>query len=363
MENLSGYFDVESPVFEPISPPPKPAQLPKASSPDNARKKELQKAIPKLDGSASRPRGRPRTVHKPAPQIQTVEKETPVEPDLAASKIKNEAATPQGLDQIGDPTTADENVSSQIHTGMSQASNKRKRQESPLNRAPPTPATHVLWTRSFNKISQSALDQIISHRHANMFAHPVKPKTAPGYFEIVLRPQDLKGIQKAITAGSKAAAAAVATMPDIDPSATNVWLPISIDLVPPRGIVNIAQLERELVHMFANAIMYNPDPYRGFGPSFLRSNGHASLEGDGEDYRGYEVDENGVVKDTRSMFGEVEKLLGDLRNEVERNAPPPAGVPPSMSRSMSAVGFEASTAEDDADEQAGEANKRRRIRG
>ncbi|KAI1766525.1 hypothetical protein GGR53DRAFT_486348 [Hypoxylon sp. FL1150] len=363
MENLSGYFDIESPVFEPLSPPPQPAQLPKASSPDNARKKELQKATPKLDGSASRPRGRPRTVHKPVPQTQVEEKETPVEPDLAVSNIKNEVATPQGLDQIGDPATADESVPGQIHTGLSQVSNKRKRQDSPLNRAPPTPATHVLWTRSFNKISQSALDQIISHRHANMFAHPVKPKTAPGYFEIVLRPQDLKGIQKAITAGSKAAAAAVATMTDTDPSATNVWLPISIDLVPPRGIVNIAQLERELVHMFANAIMYNPDPYRGFGPSFLKSNQRASMDGDGEDYRGYEVDENGVVKDTRSMFGEVEKLLGDLRNEVERNAPPLTGVPPSMSRSMSAVAFEASTAEDDADEQTGEANKRRRVRG
>lgn len=360
MENISGYFDIESPVFEPISPPPQPAQLPRAS-PDNARKKELQKVIPKLDGSATRPRGRPRTVHKTAPQTQAVE--TPIEPDPAGSNIKNEAATPKGLEEISATAPPDENISSQVQTGSNQASNKRKRQESPPIRAPPAPATHVLWTRSFNKISQSALDQIISHRHANMFAHPVKPKTAPGYFEIVLRPQDLKGIQKAITAGSKAAAAAVATMPDIEPSATNVWLPISIDLVPPRGIVNIAQLERELVHMFANAIMYNPDPYRGFGPSFLRSNRRASLEGDGEDYRGYEVDENGVVKDTRSMFGEVEKLLGDLRNEVERNAPPPTGVPPSMSRSMSAAGFEANTAEDDIDEQAGEANKRRRVRG
>ncbi|KAI1781199.1 hypothetical protein F4818DRAFT_398319 [Hypoxylon cercidicola] len=362
LENISGYFDIESPLFEPLSPPPQPTQLPKAS-PDNARKKELHKVASKLDGSASRPRGRPRTVQKMAPQTQT--EETPTEPDLAGSNIKNEAATPQRLEEIGDTATVDESVSSlpQTQTGLNQASHKRKRQDSPPNRASPTPATHVLWTRSFNKISQSALDQIISHRHANMFAHPVKPKTAPGYFEIVLRPQDLKGIQKAITAGSKAAAAAVATMPDIEPSATNVWLPISIDLVPPRGIVNIAQLERELVHMFANAIMYNPDPYRGFGPSFLRSNRRASLEGDGEDYRGYEVDENGVVKDTRSMFGEVEKLLGDLRNEVERNAPPPTGVPPSMSRSMSAAGLEVNAAEDDVDELAGEANKRRRVRG
>ncbi|KAI0181299.1 hypothetical protein GGR52DRAFT_523688 [Hypoxylon sp. FL1284] len=357
MENMSGYFDVERPVFKPISPPPRPAQLPK-TTPDSGKKKEPQKATPKPEGSTGRPRGRPRTAQKPVPTIQT--EETPKEPELASSKVKNEAATPQALAEIGDTATGDESVSSQVQAAPIQSPNKRKRQDSPPNRAPPTPATHVLWTRGFNKISQSALDQIISHRHANMFAHPVKPRTAPGYFEIVLRPQDLKNIQKAITAGSKAAAAAVATMTDIEPSATTVWIPISVDLVPPRGIVNIAQLERELVHMFANAIMYNPDPYRGFGPTFLRSNRRASLEGDGEDYRGYEVDENGVVKDTRSMFGEVEKLLGDLRNEVERNAPPPTGVPPSMSRSMSAVGFDTNAAEDDTD---GETSKRRRVRG
>ncbi|KAI1136557.1 hypothetical protein F5Y05DRAFT_390157 [Hypoxylon sp. FL0543] len=360
MEEAASYFDTESPVFEPISPPPQPAQLPKAS-PENGGKKDIRKATQKPDGTASRPRGRPPRIPQRTPLAQS--EEAPAESDLSGSKIKNEEATPRALEDIGDAAAADESMPSQVPSGVGQPSNKRKRQESPPNRAPPTPATHVLWTRSFNKISQSALDQIISHRHANMFAHPVKPRTAPGYFEIVLRPQDLKGIQKAITAGSKAAAAAVATMPDVEPNATNVWLPISVDLVPPRGIINIAQLERELVHMFANAIMYNPDPYRGFGPSFLRSNRRASLEDDGEDYRGYEVDENGVVKDTRSMFGEVEKLLSDLRNEVERNAPPPTGVPPSASRSLSVAGGEANTAEDDTDEQAGDGSKRRRIRG
>ncbi|KAI1107400.1 hypothetical protein F4804DRAFT_198857 [Jackrogersella minutella] len=361
MEDVTSYFDTQGPVYEPISPPPQPAQLPKTSPEHVSEKKDARKPVQKPDVPANRPRGRPRISQKPTPLAQS--EEAPTEPDLSGSNIKNEEATPQALEDIGDAATADENVPNQVQPVLSQPSNKRKRQDSPPNRAPPTPATHVLWTRSFNKISQSALDQIISHRHANMFAHPVKPKTAPGYFEIVLRPQDLKGIQKAITAGSKAAALAVATMADIEPNATNVWLPMSVDLVPPRGIINIAQLERELVHMFANAIMYNPDPYRGFGPSFLRSNRRASLEDDGEDYRGYEVDENGVVKDTRSMFGEVEKLLSDLRNEVERNAPPPTGVPPSVSRSMSVAGGEANTVEDDADEQAGDSTKRRRIRG
>ncbi|KAI2631862.1 hypothetical protein GGR54DRAFT_581248 [Hypoxylon sp. NC1633] len=359
MENMSSYFDIESPDFEPISPPPQPALAPKSSS-EHTGKKETRKPALKADGTPSRPRGRPRNPPKTTPLVQP---EVLAEPDLPGSNIKNEEDTPRALEEIGDAAAVTESVPSQTQPAPSQQSNKRKRQDSPPDRASPTPATHVLWTRSFNKISQSALDQIISHRHANMFAHPVKPKTAPGYFEIVLRPQDLKGIQKAITAGSKAAAAAVATMPDVEANAANIWLPMSIDLVPPRGIVNIAQLERELVHMFANAIMYNPDPYRGFGPSFLRSNRRASVEGDEEDYRGYEVDENGVVKDTRSMFGEVEKLLGDLRNEVERNAPPPTGALLPASRSMSLAGGEANAAEEDADEQAGDGNKKRRIRG
>ncbi|KAI8959467.1 hypothetical protein F5Y11DRAFT_333134 [Daldinia sp. FL1419] len=359
VDDVTSYFDIQSPVYEPISPRPQSARLPK-TSPEQNGKKDTRKVMQKPDVTPNRPRGRPRTTQK---TLLAQSEEAPAEPDLLGSNIKNEEATPQALEDIGHASAADEGISARDQPGLSQPSNKRKRQESPPNRAPPTPATRVLWTRSFNKISQSALDQIISHRHANMFAHPVKPKTAPGYFEIVLRPQDLKGIQKAITAGSKAASIAVATMPDIDPSATNVWLPMSVDLVPPRGIINIAQLERELVHMFANAIMYNPDPYRGFGPSFLKSNRRASLEGDGEDYRGYEVDENGVVKDTRSMFSEVEKLLSDLRNEVERNAPPPTGVPPSVSRSMSVAGGDTNTTEDDADEPTGDTNKRRRIRG
>ncbi|KAJ2984804.1 hypothetical protein NUW58_g5868 [Xylaria curta] len=189
-----------------------------------------------------------------------------------------------------------------------------------------------------------------------MFANPIKPRLAPGYYDIILRPQDLKGIQKAITAGSKAAAATVANMPDVEPNSPAVLLPISIDLVPPRGIINIAQLERELIHMFANAIMYNPDPQRGLGPSFLRS--YQSNSEEGEDLRGYEFDENGVVKETRNMFAEVEKLLGDLRNEVV----PRTHAVGTGSRSVSAAVGESSTVEDDGgDEQAGDA-KRRRIR-
>jgi hypothetical protein len=144
-----------------------------------------------------------------------------------------------------------------------------------------------------------------------------------------------------------------------------VKLPISIDLIPPKGIINIAQLERELVHMFANAIMYAPDPDPGVGPTFVRQRS-TDPEDENKEVIGYEVDENGIVKETRNMFGEVEKLLGDLRNEVERSANPQAGGITSTSRSMSVA--RASTVEDEVEEQTGDADapsaaKRRRVRG
>ncbi|KAI0435932.1 hypothetical protein F4803DRAFT_543922 [Xylaria telfairii] len=348
--NAESYFDLESPAFEPLSPPTRPAQLPKASP---ITEKDTSKPIMKTDTSKSRGRSS-RATHKV--EIASENAEAPPEPDLPGPNIKNEEATPQTLQEAMD-TAANETPQGRTSAAMNVQSNKRKRQDSPLNRGPPTPATHVLWTRAFHKISMTALDQIIGHRYANMFANPIKPRLAPGYYDIILRPQDLKGIQKAITAGSKAAAATVATMPDVEPNSPAVWLPISIDLVPPRGIINIAQLERELIHMFANAIMYNPDPQRGLGPSFLRS--YQSNSEEGEDLRGYEFDENGVVKDTRNMFAEVEKLLGDLRNEVV----PRAQAIGSGSRSVSAAVGELSAVEDDGgDEQAGDA-KRRRIRG
>ncbi|KAI0025629.1 hypothetical protein F4780DRAFT_719278 [Xylariomycetidae sp. FL0641] len=356
LEEANGYFDVAKSI-EPISPPPRPAQLPK-STPDKQGKKDLAKPSHKIESSVSKNKARPpRVVPKPATTVQTGERMTPSEP--VASAVKNEAeSTPRALEEFDD-VAADEHLLGRTHPSTgSLLSHKRKRQESPMKQAPPSPATHVLWTRGFNKISMTALDQIIGHRYANMFANPIKSKAAPGYYETVLRPQDLKGIQKAITAGSKAAAATVATMSDVDANAPAVWLPISIDLVPPRGIINIAQLERELVHMFANAIMYNPDPQRGFGPSFMRRY-QSTSDGDTEDTRGYEFDENGVVKDTRNMFSEVEKLLGDLRNEVVPRAHAAAG---GGSRSMSAAVGEMSTAEDDGDEQGGDA-KRRRVRG
>lgn len=58
----------------------------------------------------------------------------------------------------------------------------------------------------------------------------------------------------------------------------SIWLPRTSDVVPPKAIVNSAQLEKEVCRMFANAVMFNPDPKRGVGPSF-RFSTHKRLGG------------------------------------------------------------------------------------
>ncbi|KAK8039810.1 Bromodomain protein [Apiospora rasikravindrae] len=340
---MTGYFDVPSPSYEPLSPPTQHAQLPKASH--HSGKKDPRKGMQKIDTAATRPKSR-------LSQSSQIVQDTADDHDTPARAIKNEEATPKAFDDMGGEGGL-----------MIPRSTKRKREESPEEAVSSEPPTHVLWTRAFHRVSAQALEQVTSHKHANMFAGPVKVRDAPNYSEIVLQPMDLKKIRAAIHQGQRHAQNVEKTQSDIEPSAMNVWLPTTADLVPPRGIINIAQLERELVHMFANATMYAPDPDRGFGLEFIKKRGEDDSEDD-EGVLGYEVDENGIVKQTRNMFMEVEKLLGDLRSEVERNAQP-AGIPP-LSRSVSMVGGEATAGEED-DEQAGDdapsVSKRRRVRG
>lgn len=290
--------------------------------------------------------------------------------DTVSRKVKEEeSTTPRPVEEAGD-TTAEESVPSRRKLMTPsyppvRLTHKRKREDTPPEHRPPPPGppTHVLWTRSFTRVSSSALEQISGHRHANMFAHPIKEGNAPGYPTIVLHPQDLKSIRMSITAGNKAAVAAAQALPGGDPGTSVVWLPISEELVPPKGIINSAQLERELLHMFTNAIMYNPDPNRGPGPAFKRGprgesgSGGADAGGDDGGHRhhyhhhhdgagvgadgdalGYEVDENGVVKATRNMYLEAKKVMADLRS-AEKGRVGDVGPPPPPSAPVPTAGF------------------------
>ena len=207
----------------------------------------------------------------------------------------------------GDTTTDEASTRPQRH------STKRKRATSVRgSRMSSGPPTHVLWTRAFPKISASALETISGHRNASIFAAPVKEKDAPGYRTLILRPQDLKSIRSAITAGHRAATAAAPE--DMGPGRSSVWLPISEDLIPPKGIINNTQFEKELMRMFSNAIMFNADPDRGLGQRWQ------GIGKDKGEIVGYAIDEDSVVNDTRAMFSDVEKIIGSLRSAEKHNA-------------------------------------------
>ncbi|KJZ80493.1 hypothetical protein HIM_00343 [Hirsutella minnesotensis 3608] len=361
-------MEPESPAYEPVSPPQRAASI--MSDTPKTGLRAHPKRTPQPDPSASRTRGRPPRNAPPSAtpsvsgnrrsqSVASQADELAMDHSVLSTKIKKEAMTPRPHDDAGE-TTTDESVHGRTHMAtpgsVSSRLAKRKRPDTPPE--PTSPSPMVLWTRGFTKVSSSALDQISSHRHANMFATGVREKDAPGYRQIVLQPQDITSIRAAIKQGNKAAVQAAANLPGGDPGTASVWLPLSEDLVPAKGIINSAQLERELVHIFCNAIMYNPDPDRGPGAAFMKRS-----QDEEEEVVGYHLDENGVVKNTRSMFVEVEKLLGDLRSaEKDR------GVPPLSSTRQASVATPADDTAEDEDELAGDGNhtatsvvKRRRI--
>jgi hypothetical protein len=313
------------PAMEPLSPILRPKDAP------DTLKKSAKKQSKKLDqpkSSKGPKRGAQRTragstassviagsYRSQSVMSHTDEDELSLENEVPSRHVKEEFATPLGVDNTGD-TTADESSTlprTPSRSGPSpRHSTKRKRASSiPFEARSTGPPGHVLWTKAFPKISASALESISGHRNASTFAAPVKERDAPGYKAIILRPQDLKSIRAAILHGSRAATAAAPE--DINPNASNIWLPISEDLVPPKGIINYAQLETEFMRMFANAVMFNANPDRGFGK---RWQGIGKGKGDNV---GYEIDEDGVIKDTRAMFADVEKVVGSLRSAERRS--------------------------------------------
>ncbi|PQE12458.1 hypothetical protein CJF30_00002331 [Rutstroemia sp. NJR-2017a BBW] len=303
------------PQTEPISPILKPVKVPevvekssgKKSTPAQPSKSQRRHIV-----NASSPVGF--DAFRRSQSTQSHADELSLETDVPSRRVKQEVATPGGPGDIGD-ITADESTNRRSRVAPSPyQSMKRKRIDSPEIKEPRGPPTFVLWTRAFPKISASALESISGHRNASTFANPVKERDAPGYKHLILRPQDLKSIRAAITAGNKAAAAIAASQPSSDDLKSSVWLPISEDLIPPKGIINYAQFEKELMRMFANAIMFNADPDRGLGRAF-ETKRQASEKGK----EGYEIDENSLVKDTRAMFLDVEKDIGALRSAERRS--------------------------------------------
>ncbi|KAI9760755.1 MAG: hypothetical protein M4579_001493 [Chaenotheca gracillima] len=198
----------------------------------------------------------------------------------------------------------------------------------------PTEPRSILTTRNFSRTTAPLLNDIAAHKFAGLFSGPVRERDAPGYKDIIYRPQNIKSIKSAIAAGSRAVAAAssenvgtpgesgvAAPSPagaaaNSTPSKTNVTmrLPPHPDIVPPKAIVNSEQLEKELTRMFANAVMFNPDPKRGYEHVL-----HKRKDDGADEYakktlpNGTDDDEGAVINETREMFGSVEKSITDWR--------------------------------------------------
>ncbi|EMD88899.1 hypothetical protein COCC4DRAFT_168085 [Bipolaris maydis ATCC 48331] len=157
----------------------------------------------------------------------------------------------------------------------------------------PGPPRSIIAPRNFARMTAPMMYDINSHKHASTFNTAVRAKDAEGYYDIIKRPTDLSSIKKAIAAGSKqvAAAAAASENPTASPGGATgglIELPFTADNVPPKAIVNAAQLEKELMRMFVNAVMFNPG-------------------------------EEGVVNDARDMFQTVQGLVSTWR-DVERDS-------------------------------------------
>ena len=170
------------------------------------------------------------------------------------------------------------------------------------------------------------MNDISAHKVASLFAKPLTEREAPGYNELVYRPQDLKSIRSAINNGSKALVAASENTSQ-ESNASSVWIPETPDVIPPKGIVNSAQLEKELMRMFANAIMFNPDLPSNRGVGFASRTWRRIREGVSEDVVDDDEEEEAVkgkqdvsvVKDTRDMFEAVERNVREWR-AAERTA-------------------------------------------
>ncbi|KAL5003576.1 Bromodomain-containing protein [Aspergillus recurvatus] len=254
-----------------------------------------------------------------------------------AGKIKREIpSTPGGVDSIGPErsSTSQKAPSSESRPGRGRP--KRKRSELPESETQPqselNQLTHadldqsapfVLCTRNFPRTGAPIMNDVLTHKHASIFTKPLTERDAPGYRDLIYRPQDLKSIKSSISQGSKAVAAATeaANTPVADgespvpnagtPSKNAVlMLPKSEDVIPPKAIVNSAQLEKELIRMFTNAVMYNPIPQRGFGPAFPM----APDGGSGRRQYAPEPDDGGIIKDTLEMFEDVEQAVTTWRS-------------------------------------------------
>lgn len=348
--------------------------LPAALQSGRGQRKEAQS---KRETGQAR-RGRPPSIAASgrSQSVASRSSETPVVEKAEARKpatIKTEAPSTPGPDTTSAETSAAVEQRSSGRRGRPRANtttskseiprstgtNKRKRSHadsvSPppqvstvtghLNNLYPTDPSLILVSKNFAKTTQIILNEITSHKLAGVFAKPLSERDAPGYKDLVRRAQDLKSIKTAVGRGGRAAVAAIEALEDDaegagDASASHsrnsdekegqigngVYLVKKTeDLVPPKGIANSAQLELELMRVFANAIMFNPLPQaeRGFGRNLrLRKRGGdvVSLERDDQEEDDNEDGEGGNARERDSSEEGSEESEGDADTGIIADA-------------------------------------------
>lgn len=320
------------------SEPEKPRRGRKRSIPPSS----LEKAEPKSDRATPARRGRRgdsiASTRGRARSAASREDEESLDSAAAQKKIKDEApATPAGISEdteaeIRAGTRRKSTVTAgPSEDGQAKGRPKRKRGASEVldvESTQPTPvrpssSQFIYCTRNFPRTGAPLMNDVSAHKHASIFGKPLTEREAPGYKDLIYRPQDLKTIRSALNQGNRAVAAATESFSTpVDgespnpaaastPSKNAAWLPKTAELIPPKAIVNSSQLEKELIRMFANAVMFNPAPEheRGFGPSFPLGAANESRSSS----QPWQLDEGGMFRDTREMCDDVEKAVTKWR--------------------------------------------------
>ncbi|RMJ26148.1 Bromodomain-containing protein [Aspergillus sp. HF37] len=342
---------------------PSPAELPEtpAEGTEPRRRKrraaeEKEPSVPSVDVDTRASKRTKAEKHAPATRKKrdgstpssksrrsVVSREEGSPTETTQERIKHEATnTPAGIPEEVEPSArADpdrKGGAAAAQPGRRPGRGRPKRKRSVTEPLEPEPAQpepsrqdphqYVLCARNFPRTGAPIMNDVTTHKHGSIFTKPLTEREAPGYRDLIYRPQDLKSIKSCINQGSKAVSAAseAASTPAADgespvpaagtPSKNAVlMLQKSEDIVPPKAIVNSAQLEKELIRMFANAVMYNPTPQHGFGPAFpmIRDGGSRTSPSLSE------PDEGGIVNDAMEMFDDVEKAVTKWR-AAERTA-------------------------------------------
>jgi hypothetical protein len=339
-------IDFPEPAVKEGVPQRKPSQS-EPEKPRRGRKRSVQppsleKAEPKGDRATPARRGKRgdsiTSTRGRARSAASREDEESLDSAAAQRKIKDEApATPAGISEDTEaemrPGTRRKSTVTAGPSEDIQAKGrpKRKRGVSEVldtERDQPTPgrpsASQLIYcTRNFPRTGAPLMNDVSAHKHASIFGKPLTEREAPGYKDLIYRPQDLKTVRSALNQGNRAVAAATESFSTpIDgespnpaatgtPSKNAAWLPKTAELIPPKAIVNSSQLEKELIRMFANAVMFNPAPERerGFGPSFPLGTANESRSSS----QPWQLDEGGIFRDTREMCDDVEKAVTKWR--------------------------------------------------